>query len=187
MAAYKVTTAPAEEPITLAELKLQARIDGSTDDDILEIYIQAAREACEHRIGRPIVSQTIRRTSDDWPADDDIELLRAPVQSITSVTYIDANGDTQTVDSSTYTLDNADEHGPAWVLLQDGEEWPETGDYGNAVMVTFVAGYGAATAVPAALKAWILMAAAWMADHRTAELPMEFADGLLDKFRMWAA
>ena len=74
------------------------------------------------------------------------------MQSISSVTYLDADGATQTVAGSVYTLDNADEHGRAWVLLQDGEEWPDVGDYGNAVTVTFVAGYGAAAAVPAALN-----------------------------------
>lgn len=185
MAAYKTTVEPAEEPVTVAELKLHARIDSDAEDSILAIYIAAARQECEQRIGRPIVTQTIVRTSDDWPEDGDIELLRAPVQSISSVQYIDDDGTTQTVSTSVYTLDAADEDGPAWVLLQDDQEWPDVGDYGNAVIVTFVAGYGSADDVPAALKAWILLAAAWMNEHRSAELPRDFAGGLLDRYRLW--
>lgn len=186
MAAYKTTVQPATEPVDAATCKLQARIDSTAEDALLAIYIQAAREACEQIIGRPLITQTIARVSDDWPDDDDIELLRAPVQSITSITYLDADGASQTASTALYTLDNADEHGPAWVLLQDGQTWPTLGDYGNAVTVTFVAGYGAASSVPAAIKQWILLAVAHMFENRAASVPQDFGGALLDRYRLWA-
>lgn len=185
-AVYKVVSAPAEEPITVAWLKSHANLPTEIDDALLTVYIQAAREMCEQRIGRPIVTQTIARKSDDWPKNDDIELLRAPVQSISSITYLDSAGASQTVSTSVYTLDNADEHGAAWALLQDGQVWPEVGDFGNAVTVTFVAGFGTASAIPAAIKAWIALAATWMTEHKAAaELPEGFGEGLLARYRMW--
>lgn len=186
MAVYKIVSPPTTEPVSVSELKLHARIDQDEEDSMLAIYIQAAREECEQRIERALITQTIARVSDDWPSEDDIEILRGPVQSVASVTYIDEAGATQTVSSSAYTLDNANENGRAWVLLQDGEEWPDVGDYGNAVTVTFVAGYGAASAVPALLKAWIIMAATWMNENRSAGLPRDFGDGMLDRYRAWA-
>lgn len=45
----------ADEPITLAEAKDQCRIDDNSEDDILLIYISAAREIAEHELGRKII------------------------------------------------------------------------------------------------------------------------------------
>lgn len=184
MAGYKITTPPSEEPVTVAELKLQARITHDDEDAALEGYISAARERCEELLERPIITRTVTLTLDDWPGDGDIELLPSPVQSITSIQYLDADGVTQTVDPSVYTLDNSSDHGRHWVLLQGGEVWPTVGDYANSVIIVFVAGYGAAAAVPASVKLWIKAAATWMNEHRDEDLPERFAMGLLSGFRL---
>lgn len=50
----KLITAPAAEPITLAEAKLHARADTSAYDSLITALIVAAREECEHITGRYI-------------------------------------------------------------------------------------------------------------------------------------
>lgn len=185
---YNVITAPAVEPVSVSEFKLHARIDGTAEDSILPIYIAAARQECEQRTQRSLISQTVERVLDDWPEYDDIELQYGPVSSVAAIYYLDSNGDQQIASSSLYTLDSKSD--PAWVVLQPDAAWPEAGDYANAVTVRYAAGYGAAgTDVPSALRAWILLAATWLYEHRTspdgAKIPNGFADGLLDRFTTW--
>lgn len=184
-------TAPASEPVTRAEAKLQCRIDAdlTADDALIDGLIAAVREQAEHEIGGALVTQTWERTLDAFPAAGGaIELGMPPVQSITSVKYLDAAGTEQTLAPSAYTLDAV--AAPGWALPAAGTDWPAAGDYANAVRVRFVAGFGLAAAVPAAVKAWMLLhIAEWYAqreagsDKPRAVLP--HADRLLDRARQW--
>lgn len=183
-------TAPAAEPISLAELKAQCRIDSSAEDALLGIFVQAARERAEQITGTALVSQTWDQTLDAFPAAE-IELLKPPVSAITSVKYVDTSGVQQTYSSANYTLDSSTF--PGWVLPAYGTEWPATRDQANAVTVRYVTGYANAAAVPAAIKAWCLLTAGFLyanrealvIDGRVAEIPSRFVDGMLDPYRVW--
>lgn len=150
---------PAAEPVSLDELKAQLRIDHADEDDLLGELIAAARECVEDDTARALVTQTWQLTLDRFPrgcassADYRvIELRRPPVQSVTSVTYYDADAVEQTLDPSAYHVSTAG--APGRLVLADGESWPvtECGRPG-AVTVTFACGYGAdGSAVPAAAK-----------------------------------
>ena len=50
----KLITAPATEPVTLAEAKVHLRC-GDDEDALLGVLIQAAREQAEHQLGRALV------------------------------------------------------------------------------------------------------------------------------------
>jgi uncharacterized phiE125 gp8 family phage protein len=185
--ALKLITAPSDEPITLAEAKLHCRVDGSDEDTLLTLMIGAARRAAENRTGRALLTQTWELALDAFPASE-IELPLPPVQSITSIKYLDANGAEQVVDGADYALDN---YGSMrhWVIPAAGAEWPASLAAANAVKVRFVAGYGAAAAVPQDIKAWLLLAIGTMYSHREAvaqgqlvELPGGFWQGLLDPY-----
>lgn len=78
-----------------------------------------------------------------------------PVQSISSIQYVDTSGATQTLSSANYILDSNSE--PARITPAYGLSWPDTRVQVGAVTVTFVAGYGLAIAVPAAAKTFIKM------------------------------
>jgi hypothetical protein len=64
----------------------------------------------------------------------------------------------------------------------------------NAVTVKFVAGYGAAAAVPECLKHWLKLRVEHYFDNRgpnvvgssVIEFPKSYIDGLLDPERVWA-
>ena len=79
---------------------------------------------------------------------------------------------------------------PGWVLPAAGTDWPAAGDYANAVRVRFVAGFGDASSVPAAVKAWMLLhIAEWYAQREAgADKPRDLlphAARLLDRARQW--
>jgi uncharacterized phiE125 gp8 family phage protein len=90
-----VLVPPTAEPITLAEAKVQVKMEpgeASTEDDYLLDCIAAAREWCEGHTGRSFYEQTLQVSLDDWPRSRVVELPRAtPLRSITSVTYRDSD------------------------------------------------------------------------------------------------
>lgn len=153
--ALRLITAPAESPVTLAEAKAHLAVTHSLDDTLIQLYIDAATshlDGAEGTLGRCLVTQTWEWVADSFPASP-IRLPLPPLQSVTSVSYVDADGNTQVVDSSGYVVDSANQ--PGWVVPVSG--WPATGTTPNAAIVRFVAGYGDAADVPAAIKAAILL------------------------------
>lgn len=187
----KLITAPATEPVTVAEVRAQCRVDDTAEDALLAVYIEAARQLCEEAIGRPLITQTWEQALDAFPAGE-IKLLKAPVQSITSVIYTDTAGAAQTMDAADYSLDKETYPG-GWLLPADGTDWPSTDDVINAVKVRYVAGYGNAAAVPAPLRVWILATVAALHQQRSAidssgrmaALPERFIDRLLDAYKVY--
>ena len=186
----KLITAAGSEPITLTQLKAQCRVDTTDDDAVLTLAIAAARAKAENYTGTAIISQTWEQTLDAFP-EAEIELLKPPVTSITSLTYIDTAGATQTISAGNYALDAGTF--PGWLLPAYGYEWPETREQANAVTLRYVTGYADATAVPGDMRAWLLMTAAFIYAQRevmvlggkVAEIPSRFCDSLLDPYRVF--
>jgi uncharacterized phiE125 gp8 family phage protein len=148
---YELVTPPAEEPLTLVEAKAHCRIDHADEDDLLDAFIVAAREYVEDLTWRQLVTATWKLYLDDFPRGRQIRLNKPPIQSITSIEYYDVEGDLQTFAASKYWVDTI--HAPGGILLKNGEAWPVVEvDRPNAVIITFVAGYGAAAAVPEKAK-----------------------------------
>ncbi len=186
-------TAPAVEPITLAEARAQCRIDGTEEDALLSIYIGDARSRAENETGRRLITQTWRQTLDEFPAVGDIRLEVPKPQSISQVQYLDANGVWQTLPPSEYVLDAAT--GPAgWLYPADGTSWPTTKALANAVRIDIVAGYGTAPSdVPDGIRHWMLLQIEYDYQQRGAidstgratSIPGRYVDGKLDPHRIY--
>ena len=181
-------TAPAEEPVTLEQAKAQCRVDAADEDALIASLIPAARESVEHLLGRALMTQTLERTLDAFPAGA-IALAMPPVSAVTSIQYIDTDGAEQTLAAELYVLD-ADADPPS-VRPAPGAAWPSTYGVPNAVRVRFVAGHADADAVPQAVRHWILLVVGhWYANREAAgvrQMPvLPFVDGLLDRWRTWA-
>jgi len=152
-----LVTAPASEPITTAVAKLHLRVDHSTDDALIDTLCAAARNLVEVATRRKCITQTWDMKLDSFPYwGQAIQLPFAPAASVTSITYVDVNGDTQTWASSKYTTDLPT--GPNALLGRIvpayNENYPQTRNEINAVTVRFVVGYGTAgTSVPGSLLA----------------------------------
>lgn len=154
-----VVTAPTAEPVDVDELKLQLKIDLSADDALISDLGKAAREYVEAYTRRTLLETTYDLKLDAFPCGD-IVLPHPPVRSVTSVTYIDQNGDSQvmTAGATGYLTDlPAGPHAepgriyPGYQVL-----WPVTRCQPNAVTVRYVAGYGTTSAaVPRLIKAAI--------------------------------
>lgn len=186
----KLITAAVSEPITLAELKLQCRVDTTDEDQLLGLLIAAARAKAENYTGTALIAQTWDQTLDEFP-EAEIELLKPPVTSIVSVNYVDPNGATQVLSPTLYTLDAATF--PGWLLPAVDTSWPAVQGSANAVTIRCATGYANAAAIPGDMRAWLLMTAAYLYTQRevmvtggkVAEIPSRFVDSLLDPYRVF--
>lgn len=162
-----LSVAPATEPITTAEAKAQARVDISDDDTYIDTLITAARVQAETYTQRAFIDQTWVYKIDEWPSGV-VQLPRAPLSSVTSIAYLDADGNSQTLSSSVYTVDTSSE--PGRIYLADGQTWPTVQSVRHPITITYVAGYGsAASSVPAPIKAAIkVMVATWYENRESA-------------------
>lgn len=192
-----LVTAPAVEPVSLAEARLHLRIDpdNTAEDALIGTLIRAARRQAEHELGRKLITQTWDMLLDAFPPAGMAlrlhpSLVRA--QSIALIQYLDPAGATQTMPSGHYALDA--QQLPGYVFTTAGNDWPtNAADSANAVRVRVVCGYGpASTDVPENVVAWIKlqMGALWAnreafaSGVTVAELPGRFTAALLDAERV---
>lgn len=147
---YTVTTGPSSEPVTVAEVKLALRLDGSDLDTDIAMLIQSARELAEHETGVVLLPQTLKLELTSWPAA--LTLIRAPVRGVASVEYWDGAA-WQTISNTLYKVY---QDGVIW-RIDPVSTWPSLGTgAGPRVRVVFTAGYDDAAHVPACVKRWII-------------------------------
>lgn len=182
-----LTSAPGSEPLEIADAKLHCRVDDSADDALLTALIVAARRLAEAQTGRALITQTWKQTFDEFPLAA-IALERPPLQSVTSVKYVDTAGVLQTLANTAYSVHTSAQRG--LVAPVPGSTWPATQDRLEAVEIVFVAGYGNAATVPQEIKQWMLLQIGHWYAHREAitvgdagsELP--YVGALLDPYRV---
>lgn len=160
-----LVTEPDSEPVTRDEIKTQLRIDHSDEDTFIDGLITAARKYVEEATFRALVTQTWKLNLEAWPTGDEIEIPKPPLQSVSSVVYLDEAGASTTWASSNYIVDADSPRGR--VVLANNKSWPTETLYAvNPIQITFVAGYGLAAAVPAQLKHCIKLLIGHWYEHR---------------------
>ncbi len=182
--------APSEEPVTLVEAKLHCKSEVADDDALITGLIVSARQQAEQRTGRALITQKWEQTLDRFPVDS-IELANPKLVSVESVTYLDADGNRQTLASTEYQVVTDELIGR--ILPAFGKVWPSCRIQPGSVAINFTCGYGAAAAVPASIKSWMLLAiGTWYGQREgiitgtiVAELPRDFFAALLDPY--WVA
>jgi uncharacterized phiE125 gp8 family phage protein len=178
------TIGPALEPITLDEARDQAHLDLTDDDALLQAYIVAARSAMEELLSKPLLSQTFELNLSRFPAWE-LGLPRTGqlgmqdlLTSVTSVAYIDANGNPQTLPTTSYVVDP--HHADYARLLPYGIDaltgrqtlpiyWPPTRYIPNAATVTYVTGLAnraGAGGVPEDIRLAMLQVVAMLYENR---------------------
>lgn len=147
-----LVTPASEDLITLAEAKEHLIVDDDfTDDDAyIARLIDAMTAKVESETESRFVTQTWDWYLDRFPSRDYMEVPYPPLQSVTSITYLDEQGSTQTFANTDYIVDPYSPIGR--IALGEGYSWPGTQSVINAVTVKFVCGYGAAAVVPEGLK-----------------------------------
>lgn len=191
-----LATAPAEEPLTTAEAKAHLRVDHSSEDAYIDALVKAARLGVEDWTGRSLVTQTWDLQVARFPSDGcPIALPKPPLISVTSITYVDPDGESQVWASSNYSVDApAGEFAQQGLIVPDfNTEYPSTQSHLYDVTVRFVAGYGDAEDVPAGiLEAMRLMIANWYDNRSDAVAGTVFArqptvTALLTPYRAFTA
>lgn len=175
--------APSEEPLTLDLAKKHCRVDGSSQDDLMNENIISARHEVERFTRRRLVSQTVELRLDCFGSR--IEIPTAPVQSITSISYLDASGVEQVVDPSAYRLIRSREL--VSIIPQSGNVWPAALCEPDSVRVLCVVGYGSAADVPAPFVTAMRLLVGHYNEHRegiivgtsSSELPLGVKDILM--------
>lgn len=150
-----LVTAPTVEPLTLDETKAHLRVESDDENGLIYAWIVAARRYCEAYTGRAFLPQTWDLKCDAFPcAYDSIRLPMPPVTSVTSVTYLDTSGASQTWSSSLYLTDlpTGPRAAPARITPAYAQYYPPTYNVMNAVTVRFVAGYATQELVPYEIK-----------------------------------
>lgn len=190
----RLITPPAVEPVSLAQAKLQLKVDDSADDALIGAYVIAARQYIETKINRAIFNQTWKLSLDQFPSHNyaegtaltttrpsqleyrfwvgyEIKLPKPSCVSVTSITYLDGTGTRQTLDPSLYAVDTVAE--PARVVPAAGLYWPYMVQYiPGSVEVIYVAGtYGDGVTVNTCpqtiVVAMLLLISHWY-EHRDA-------------------
>lgn len=177
-----ITLPAAAEPITTAEAKAHLRVDHSAEDSLIAGLVSAARAHVEAYCSIRFGTQTIAVKCDHF--DDLARLPDAPVQSITSIAYVDTAGDSQTLSNTVYELRS--DGIEAGVVLKYDQRWP-TPRPGSRITVTAVVGF---TATPADIKQALLLIVGHLHANREAvvtgtiatELPLG-VDSLLANHR----
>ncbi len=94
---YKELTAPAVEPVTVAEAKTHIGLNTSDADTLIGKLITAARLQAEIITRRVFVASMWRFTLDQFPAGrEPIELPKSPLIFVKRVQYVDTDAATQT-------------------------------------------------------------------------------------------
>lgn len=188
------TTTTYTDNIADSSLGAGAPTTNTTSDPELVALIKSARLMAEQELHRYLITQTLDAYFDTWPVcDGRHKIVLPPLQSVSSITYLDTNGDEQTLAADQYVVDAKSQ--PARITPAYGVSWPSLREQTNAVTVRFVAGYGAAaSSVPQCIKQWMLVRIKYMYDQRdpvnigniVTEFPYSYVDGLLDSERVWA-
>ena len=162
------TVAPTVEPITVAEVMASLDIQRDDQEDMLTRLIQTAREWAEEQTNRQFISATWQFSLDRFPCGP-ILLPKCPVQTVSSVTYMNAAGASTTFSSGSYQVVVDSE--PAEIHVGYGLAWPATQDIPRAVVVEYIAGYGAAaTDVPARVKSLLMLLVGGMYEFRESHI-----------------
>jgi hypothetical protein len=164
-----IITPPDDPAVTLAEVKDMLVIDGTSDDNLLTAFIEAATDAARQYMRRSIVTETLQLRMDAFPGYSDeaaialgpglhtahypslvtggsmVDLPFGPVSVVNSITVWRRDNTTQTVDPATWTL------GQDRVFLNESQVWPVDLRRLDAVAIEYVSGYTPAN-VPPAIK-----------------------------------
>jgi uncharacterized phiE125 gp8 family phage protein len=172
-----MTTAPSEEPVTLAEAKVHLKVEIDDDDALIDSLIATAREQVEDWTRRAIMTQTWDYFLDAFPSCNYITLpfgnlqpdVAGPVPPAyaLSITYRDSAGTVTTMVAGTdYLVEpNGDQHGR--IVLPYGMTWPSVALYpSNPIAIRFNCGWADAADVPAKIKAAIKILCSEMYENR---------------------
>ena len=144
-----VTVPAPAGPVSLEEAKARLNIFHDDQDADTQLIVDASLNHVEKYCGTRFATQTVAVKCDTFC--DMVRLPEAPVQSVTSITYVDPDGAIQTLPDTVYELRN--DGLEASIVKKFGQQWPSI-QSGSRITLTAVVGYSDA---PAAAKHAMLL------------------------------
>ena len=161
----KEVTPPPYEPIDIGDVKRHCRVEVPTEDDLIALYVTAARQTIEARTNQTLVNTTYDLACDAFPDEEVLTLPRWPLVSVTSITSYDSADASSVFASSNYVVDPYST--PGRIFLASSSTWPSALRPYVAGVIRFTSGYGTdANTAPLPLLIAIAMLAASMFEHR---------------------
>lgn len=142
MPAYLVT-APAAEPLSLADAKAFLRVEYGDDDAVITSLVSAARNHVEALTRCALITQTWRLVLDRWPDGGRIMPRIGPLRSLEGARVFDAAGEASNIDPEIFVIDAA-----AGVLAAPAWSLPLPGRSTAGIELDIEVGYGAGGDVP---------------------------------------
>lgn len=157
------------------------------DDDKLDRLRKAARREVEIITSRALLTQTWDYYLNAWPSTDHIKIPFGNLQSVTSVSWKDSDGDETTLTENTDYLVETNGEGIGRLVLPYGETWPSGTLYpSNPIKIRFVCGWLAAASIPEDIITAVLFCAERMWYHGDRDAALTRAIGsLLYTHRIW--
>ena len=176
---------PAQEPVSVEEMKAHGRCDGADEDALIAGWIKAGRQHVETMTHRALIEKTFTLKLDKFPDDAEqvIELPGGDLQGVTSINYTDTAGGNQLWDSANYVW--ATERGTGRIGLAYGKTWPAVREWGLAVTIVYTAGFGANQGdVPEPLRTAVMMIASEISVNRELTAPVQLHPVMMDARRL---
>lgn len=179
----RLVTAPNVRPVTTADMKLHLRVDHNDEDDLIEALIETATKSAEHIMGRAVMHQHWQLLTDSF---ENLVMRKPIVTEVTTVKYVDTDGDLTTLHNSVYQEVLGSEYEP-YITLAYGKEWPLFRSQPECVQVNFTCGETSANNVPAPIITWIKLCVTSLYENRASVTERQtyslgLADRLLDEF-----
>lgn len=168
-----MTSAPALEPVSLAEAKAHLRIDHTLEDALIQSLIITSRLHIEAALGLALITQSWSFFADRWPKAQRLVMPMRPVQAIASVRLWKIDGTSMQLPGQAFFLDG--QGLPARLVWQGNGPPTDPERTVNGIEVAFTAGFGAApTDVPATIRhALLLLVAHWYENREPVEIGAE--------------
>jgi len=145
------TVAPTTYPLSYDQVKEHLKLIDDSEQEYVEGLIGVATDMAEDYCNRAIMPQTWVLYRDIIPTSSTLVLPNAPLQSVTSIKYLDVDGNEQTYSSDDYTVNTKKE--PGEIVLKTTASWPTLySEPTNSFYVEFVCGYDDADDVPKRIK-----------------------------------
>lgn len=152
------------DAVSLDEAKTYMSIDHTDHDNLVLNLVAAAHRDVQEHCWHTLTDTTYKLFLNDFPTNGIIPMYRGVVKSVTSLTYYDENNQEQTLVENTDFFLSAGGLEPATIQFMEGVTVPETYDRDDAIIITYVAGYGEPEDVPDHFKRAILSLAHYWYD-----------------------
>ena len=157
---YSLISKSDNEVISLADMKLYLKVDGSDEDDLISALIDAAVKTAEIEMNRDLLETNWIRYSDT--IEQDLTLRRGKILEFDSIEYLKSSVYKE-VDSSDYEVASGSIYAEIWRV-----EIPESYDENpHAIKISFKTGFGASgSSIPADIIVAIKAHVAYLFENR---------------------